>query len=264
MMKFVTGNRRLLLIGATAMVGCAGAVAAAATQGGPIAYTARAQQQAGGPPEQVLTDALARYGGDRVVSARLVAAPATAGARAGRAVAFRVKVPSEGAGVVRSAWEADLLQGVVADAAAGSEPIVASMIEAVLPGGRIIELTGGMGDISPAQSFDAPSNAAVQRDIRVALGAAGLRVVVVTIMHAGQPAPAVVAEAVDPRAAAAGAAAAVQSLFGSDPPRYEGYYFEVRDTEGNPLFVQSASFRTGAGRLWVSPSVQDVVSLAHG
>jgi hypothetical protein len=71
----------------------------------------------------------------------------------------------------------------------------------------------------------------------------------------------VVAQTSDPRATAASAVRIMSELFGGSTPRYEGFYFEVVDASGNLVLVQSSANRTGAGRDWVEPSVQDVSSI---
>jgi hypothetical protein len=139
------------------------------------------------------------------------------------------------------------------------------MIDLQLPDEKTLpDVGGGMGDIVPWQAFMAPSDDAIRSSITHGLAQAGLNLTSFEVLRASQPAPAVVATTTDPKGTAALASQIVRSLFGQNPPFYEGYYFEVRDTKGQPVFVQSTAFRTGAGRLWISPSVADVASLKHG
>jgi hypothetical protein len=55
----------------------------------------------------------------------------------------------------------------------------------------------------------------------------------------------------------------VSMFFAEGSPKYEGHYFEVRTTAGDPVFIHSGAFRSGVGRVWFAPSVADAISIEH-
>lgn len=184
----------------------------------------------------------------------------------GSSLNFDVATDGSVAGNIHAAWEADLVQGVIAEAfaARGMQPVIDSAVTGDLPNGQTVALQGGMGDVAAGQSFSIDSDAAIQQRLDAVLTQANLTPVSITVMHVGQPAPAVVVKTSDPSSAAAAAATTIRALFGANPPLYEGYYFEIENAGGTPILAQSASFRTGAGRDWVDPSVAAASSLIHG
>jgi hypothetical protein len=220
----------------------------------------------GSTHSDIIAGVFKRYGGQDVVSVSEEGAPAQPGPRpAGIWLHFVVAVPSREVGTDRAQWEADLIEGAIADALASSGTTVGgSTIDWRLPDGTILpNQGGGMGDIVPGQTFSNASDASITATLKKGLADNGLIPTSIAILHADQAAPAVIAVTSDPRAAAAAASSTIRALFGQNPPFYEGYYFEVRDLSGKPLFIQSASFRSGSGRQWVDPSLADVTSLLH-
>jgi hypothetical protein len=206
------------------------------------------------------------YGGNLILSAHVSAPPPFTGARKGIWIDFEVAALGPTHEAIRAAWEADLVQGAVADnlAALGLGHVVGQRISIRLPDGTVAgNDPGGMGDITPGQQFQSPSDVVLKQTITDGLSAAGLSPVSVDVLHAAQPAPAVVAVSANPSQAAAAANQTVRDLFGQNPPKYEGAYFEVRDLKQNPVFILATSFRTGAGRLWFSSSVANDISLGH-
>lgn len=228
------------------------------------AYTSKRMRHVASPqrnPETVLATILQTYGGSRV---RAASVEPRAG---GVSLHFVVSAPGlEGGGANRAQWESDLVEGAVADMLAdGPNRVVTSQIDVRLPDGSTLDdIGGGMGDILPGQQFSTASDSEIRSDITAKLSAAGLTPDSLEILRALQPAPAVIATTTNPTRAAESANDTVRSLFGQNPPVYEGYYFEIRDANGKPILLQSASFRSGSGRLWVSPSVERVSSLNHG
>jgi hypothetical protein len=164
----------------------------------------------------------------------------------------------------RAVWEGDLIAGAAADQLSGTPDHVVSTAFDDSDGTEHPELIGGMGDVLPNQNFSNDSDSTIRARIARGLASANLRPLSVGVLRASQPAPAVVAVTSDPLAAAASANETINSLFGQNPPTFEGYYFEVRDQSGNLVYLQSAAFRAGAGRLSFSPSVARVLSLNHG
>lgn len=219
-------------------------------------------------PSEIATSVLHTYGGNHVRHVNVRDAPRNLGQRPGAWVDLVLDVPGEGAQTMRPQWEADLVQGAIAEALeAGARAIrvVGSTFVGRLPdGSNSRDLAGGgMGDITPGQDFMTAPDSEIERTLTQGLAAADLKPVAITVLHAAQPAPAVVASTDHPAAAARAASETIRALFGQTP-KYEGYYFEVRGRDGRPLLVQSASFRTGAGRLWIDPSLDAVSSLNHG
>ena len=176
-------------------------------------------------------------------------------------VLFRARAQAADFRTLRPRWEVDLLQGAIAEAhAAWTPPVKVSGAGTTIerPNGTVLVERGEMGDIGARLLFMIAANA----DVRETLSELGLAPVSIEILRAIQPAPAVVARTSEPEAAARAAASTIGTLFGR-PSRFVGYYFEVRGPGDEPLFVQAASFRTGAGTTWVSPALEDVISLAY-
>jgi hypothetical protein len=232
----------------------------------PITYVHRFKKRpmsVTGDPQTILNGVIARYGGTHVLSGSI---DKQAGARPGTVLHFLVSAGGTSEDAIRAQWESDLIAGAVADQLANTPAkVVSTIIDARLPDGTIHSdlVGGGMGDVVANQDFRDASDDAIRMDVGQTLTEAHLDLVSLDILRPSQAAPAVVAATSDPAAAAVAANNTIQSLFGQNPPKYEGYYFEVRDKKGNPVFIQSASFRSGAGRLWFSPSVADVISLNH-
>lgn len=184
----------------------------------------------------------------------------------GQSLSFDIPTTGSLAANAYAAWQADIVQGVVAEAFAnqGLPPIAGSTFTGELPSGQTVDIGGGMGNIQPGQSYSSDDDSAITQRITDLLPQWNLTLSSIHILHAGQPAPAVFVTTNDPNAAAAAATPIVRTLFGQDPPLYEGYYFQVNDTKGNLVLLQSAAFRDGAGQGWADPSVAASSSLNHG
>jgi hypothetical protein len=216
---------------------------------------------------------LSRYGGKAVVSVK-VGDPPNADQPSGSWLNFVARAPA-GYGTtasgwqaesIRSAWETDLVAGAIGDAASERNlgHVAGSTISGVQPDGTTVtDLGGGIGAVPAGQAFSGDSATAVTTNVKSALTASGLDLVSADVLHADQPAPAVVAQTTDPAKAAANAQATVNSLFGGHPPTYEGYYLEVRDSTGNPVYVVSFAYRAASGRQWVDPAFASKSSLGH-
>ena len=122
-----------------------------------------------------------------------------------------------------------------------------------------------MGDIAPGQNFSGAADTAIRNAIETELPVYGLKPISMSIARVDQPAPAIVVETQNPDATAKAAQSIVSALFlaKDQSPIYEGYYFEVRDAANQPVFIQAASFRSGSGTLWFTPSVVNALSLKH-
>jgi hypothetical protein len=214
-------------------------------------------------PRTAVADVLRDYGGRRVLSASVE----TRSARpAGGILHFVVAATDMGENVIRGQWESDLVAGAIADRLAGTpNQVVSTIIDVQLPDGEIHPDLGGggMGNVAPNQAFSSSGESAIRASVTEQLAQSHLDLVSLDVLRAPQAAPAVVVMTDDPLAAAAAASETIRAIFGQNPPKYEGYYLEVRDSAGTPVLIQSAAFRTGAGRLWFAPKVADVISLQH-
>ncbi len=213
------------------------------------------------PAVLALGDAMRRLGGSAVVSARIGTPPAGS-ERVGQPWLYATVAVTDMAdgGDVEPMWEADLLEGAVVERSGTSTDVHAEFggatFDALLPNGTTLaDNSGGLGNIVRGQVFGGSRNAQVA--LRASVLSAGLVPTDVRLLNGIGQAPAIIATAINPRAAMRRFNATVKSVFGS-PPRFEGYYIELRDLRGNPFVRASASFRTGAGRVWVDPSMADL------
>ena len=126
----------------------------------PIAYApAVSPSQPPIPPAAALAQTMRQMRGGAVVAARIGEAPADS--RRGNLpwLYAAVRVPGMARGLdVEPIWEADLIEGVVADRAGTARDIRddfgGSTFDAVLPdGSRIADASGGLGDIVRGQQF---------------------------------------------------------------------------------------------------------------
>jgi len=269
--------RAVAATGALLLVGGATALAVfllssregGAASGDRTAYTKKLDHDASIPgattlPE-ILAAVVARYGGHFVVSAE-PGVPRGPRPRKGPWLHFVVAAPARDERVARPEWEADLIEGAVSDAleASTGDVIADSRMDLRLPGGEVVkDASGGMGQIAPGQDFTNASDAEVKASLGAQLARYGLAPVSIDVLHADQPAPAVVATTGDAGRAARDANEIIGALFGTNPPTYEGYYLEIRDGKAAPVLIETAAFRSGSGRLWVRPDVEDVASVVH-
>jgi hypothetical protein len=220
-----------------------------------------------GTPAQILSAAVQRAASPRVAKAELADPPPVPGARPGNYLHFVVKAPATDERSMRAEWEADLIEGAVADAYAahGHAPVVGSVVDVELPSGQVAEnAAGGMGDVNAGQDFSSSSDAWIESDLKQKLDAVKLTPLSVFIEHVDQPAPAVVLRTDSPSSAVADAANTLRTLFGHSPATYEGYYFELQDSSSKPILIMSTAYRTGAGRDWVTPAYANVSPISHG
>lgn len=153
-------------------------------------------------------------------------------------------------------WVGNLITGALRDALfEGSQTALrSSVVSLVLPtGSEITSAGGGIGAVTPGQTFSSGSDSQIEAQIDSAAQSAGVRMDSISIVHADQPAPAVVVTAPDPQGAAANPDGLLTALFGP-PGTYEGEYLEVRAPDGSVVFVQGSAFRTGVGQRWVNPA----------
>lgn len=264
----------LALIAAFAIVGgiaiAVGVGSGGAANGDSIAFSPTLGHRTtapNGPPGQVIAAIVSRAGAGHLLKAGLGAKPNLPGAQNGIYLHFVLAAESTNEESIRSEWEADVVQGAVADALAehGQQPVVGSSMDLLLPNGATApNVTGGMGDVTVGQSFSSANDHDIKTALANALSARGLTLRSISILHADQPAPAVVVTADDPAAAVAASQQTVSEVFGQAPPTYEGFYFEIDDASGAPIAIDSAAYRSGAGRSWVAPAYSTVAPQNHG
>lgn len=153
-------------------------------------------------------------------------------------------------------WQADLIEGVVADRATSSNDVIdgisGATFKAQLPDGSLVDVGSGIGDVAHGQQFSHASSHSVALAVADALRAEGLTPVSVKVFRPDGPAPEVIASTTDVTSTATNLVSIIRSVFGN-PPTYEGYYLEIRDAQGTAWVRASASFRSGAGRFWIDP-----------
>lgn len=275
-MKSVREKKRLVLAGAilAGLAGGGAAVAAARTANGtnppttgPMAFVSTTASTATPlSPAAAVDQAMAMMGNGDVGSVTVGSPPSDAPPLAGNPVVpalyVTVKVPSlENGEPVEPFWQADLVEGAVIELAGTSpsleEDVGDVYFSAELPDGRLEQnVSAGMGDIARGQQFAGAndSDAAIRSSIDDVVARYGLTLDSLKIFRVLGAAPAVVVTTSDVSTLAASYQSLVADLFG-DPPRYQGFYLEIRGPDGKTYVRRSVSYVTGAGRLWVDPSV---------
>jgi hypothetical protein len=221
-------------------------------------------------PTAALSLAEARLGGASEIRTAVAETPPPPHDVKGTWFHFVVNAPAADERSLHAQWETNLVAGAVADALARSHlgaPVTGTTIDVRLPDGTVLSgQGGGMGDIAHGQQFSEPSDADLLAAIKSGLQDTGLNLIRFGVLHVEQPAPDVVVQTNDPQATARAASSLISALFltSSHTPLYEGYYFEVEDSDRNPVLIATTSFRTGGGSLWFSPRIADALSLQHG
>ena len=124
--------------------------------------------------------------------------------------------------------------------------------------------SGGPIDIVAGQRFSTTSDAHIFQRIHSIVTRAGLTLVSVRVIRAGEPAPAVIVKSSHPVQALKGSHAVINRLFGARTPVYEGDFYEIENAHGQPVLATSVSFRTGLGSQWVSPRYEAEYPFDHG
>lgn len=155
----------------------------------------------------------------------------------------------------RPLWLGNLITGALRDElySAGQKPLYSSEVSIELPNATLdADVGGGIGGIEPGQVFSSASDASIRATLTASAAAAGYSIDSLDIVHADQPAPALVVTTTNPQAAAANPDAVLTAIFGP-PGTYEGEYLEVHAEDGTLVFVQGSAFRTGVGQRWINP-----------
>ena len=278
-MKELSNNRRLAIVLLLALAGLAvgafarggGSTPTDTTTGSAVHYSTKPldvpQAKGNASPQQTLDDIVANVGGNTIASAKLGGpppdlqpsedpnAPHPKGWDAGRWLYLLVDAPDNSpAGTTKPIWIANLVVGALRDELFKNQnaPVISSRISVQLPDGTILRnIGGGVGDVELGQVFSSASDSDIRNSINAAASTAGYTVDSIDIMHADQPAPAVVLVTDDPSAAATDPDSLLTAIFGP-PGTYEGEYLEVRGPDGTVALIQGSSFRTGVGQRWVN------------
>lgn len=168
-------------------------------------------------------------------------------------------------------WEASLAEGVIAEKLATSrvvsDAILGSSITAVMPDGSTADLGGGIGYVLVGQKFDDSADSVVIDDIQAKLTAAGVSAEQVRVLHPQDNAVYIVGVVQDIRSVPQGFMGIVNEVFGDlnvTDAKYEGYYLQLDDSDGNPIAIGTAAFRIGAGSSWINPVYEGVAGVVHG
>jgi hypothetical protein len=272
-------SRRRVVVGSAVVIGLVLAAGVAAALGGQRDLPTRFTQVDAGTtkvPHMSTADALATFKSrlsiKTLVSVRLGKSP-SGDLRQGRWFYATANAPAIRDGLeIESLWQLDLLQGAVAESVGTStgnlaDAIVGSTFDIQLPNGTLVpNVSGGAGDVAAGQVFGTgvpKSDAAVVLRAQSVLKKQGLVPGSVRVLRVGAPAISVTATIPNGRRLSGGLDQLRRAILG-EPPVYEGYYFDIRDSLGNPLLKTSAAFRTGAGRLWVKPGLEAAMGVVHG
>jgi hypothetical protein len=170
-----------------------------------------------------------------------------------------VRAPENGPLAQRAMWEGQLVAAALRDAlrAAGHEPLVDVVLALQLPDGRVVEnVGGGLGYIAYEQQFEVDrSDSEIVSELRAQAKRAGFIVESIDVVHVDQPAPALTLRTgADVERMIEQAQELDDALFGKTT-RYEGVHWRIDDLAGEPIFIQSAAFRTGVGMEWMRPEL---------
>ena len=227
-------------------------------------------------PAALLQTILSTYQGNAIVDSKVGGPPAdfqpTDGSvptpesyKVGKWAYLTVSAPAVSQAADRAIWEAEIVSGALRDTLHDNGAyLYAAPISIQLPDGQTVDSGHGCcGNVAFDQHFDTPAVGDIPNAIRTAAQSTPLTIKQVDVLNADQPAPAVVATtSADPKNIVQSAETLENTLFGS-PPRYEGYYLEVDDANGNPILIKSAAFRAGGGTEWVPDSLR-CYSMAYG
>lgn len=214
-------------------------------------------------PDDILGAVLAAEASPRIVSGGLGPAPADflRNGYSGTWVFFVVEAPTaEGPQRIRATWDAVIAAGAFRDEmqSAGLPVPQGYAIAVRRPDGTSNPYSAWpFGNVAYGQQFRAAdSSAAAESEIQDRVVTAGLKPVEIDVLAPRDLAVAAVTQIAD-----AGAIQSrpdvdrmIETTF-SDFYEYEGFYFEIQDRAGTPLFVLARSFRTGIGLSYAALSL---------
>jgi hypothetical protein len=171
-----------------------------------------------------------------------------------------VMVPAAGIGAaaVKPEWEADLLAGAVNDelVAHGLRGLSTLTTSLELPDGSVIPVGSGYGNVVAGQQFDESAPSVLASSIKSGIAAVGLQLARITFEKPEQLAPVIYATTSNP-------AGWVQRAERDETYRailgnyrnLEGWYIEVDDSNGKPVWIGSMANRDGDGSSWTRPDL---------
>jgi hypothetical protein len=174
---------------------------------------------------------------------------------------------------VEALWKADLIQGAVETLSVGSAANLAaglsgSSISCVSPDGDVTSaVDAASGDVAANQRFAASdlTDDEINRLVSDAVLKDGFTLESITIIKGAGPAVAVVASLPPEADDRLTLGALRDDVSGPDGrANFEGVYAELRSAQGQIIGRTSASYLTGAGRLWFNPDLEAKVGVAHG
>lgn len=268
-------NRSKLVIAAILAVSCATAAALALSDTGvpgppgftPITYTPSTGVSAdlagitGTSMPAVLSELETRLGSTSIVGAdvRSIAASEAAGVPGGTTLVMTIDGGQSHAEGIKATWDAELLAGALREVA-NERPLGATLdnFETMqrVPDGSLVPVDSGFGNVALGQLFDTSGDPMIASRIRAGLTSVGLKPISISFASALQASPVVVAQANDP--AAVVTASEDASFWGKmlgNYQDYEGYYLELRDTQGRPFLISTAAHRAGSSSGWIRPDL---------
>jgi hypothetical protein len=257
----------LVVLGATGAVGRAIIASADDDHPGftPIQYSkgidpaAAAASITATSPADALTDIVTRVSDPQITRAELRFVPETDSSAGGLTAFLTVRRGPAGPTAIEDVWKAELVAGAVRDilSAKGLPQLDNFEVDEQVPGGPTLPVDSGFGNVATGQLFDTSSFGDVQERIGNGLRAAGLKPLSVTVLTVLQAAPMVIAETDNLSAFVERATDPDfwQQMLG-DYNNYEGYYFELRDSAGEPVVISAAAHRAGSSSSWTRPDLR--------
>ncbi len=158
---------------------------------------------------------------------------------------------------LRGTWEGHLFAGAVRDRLAASQGPKLISFEATLvkATGDRSDMGGGLGHVVSGQIFE-PVTPKVLGGIEARAEARGFSDVRTSALPVIQPAIAITmksAKPVETVSALLDQDGVLRYLLGRPSAAYEGTYVEIRDSDGEPIYIEATAPRAGAGMRWERP-----------
>lgn len=147
-------------------------------------------------------------------------------------------------------WEGDLAVGAMRDALTiQGEAVEGARILVRSRNGSIHEVSAGPGEVATGQDFTSPDEAVTPESIQAAAQQFDLVVESVAVVEAEQLAVAVMVQTKTPADTLRRWDEIVAKFFGQTP-RFEGFYLQAETPTGDLVALETAAFRSGAGRTY--------------
>lgn len=272
-MNYASRRRRLIAVCAAAVGAASVAVvvsvsafaARANSDGSPIRFAARVGnvQAFTGTPSVVLSDVAAHLPLVSNTATTQVTIPASPGPSAAGAAVQGLRVTydlavnsTDGANISQALWEGDMFVGAAADEyyARGFGNLVDANGTLVTPDGGLQAIGGGVGHVVRGQIF-ASIPADIASSVSTAASGVGLHSVQVETLPVIQSALIIHAVSDSPASdvAAFRSQGGLDYLLGQPATNFEGVYFEIDDSAGNPVDIVWYAPRDGSSGWWAAP-----------